>query len=417
MAELTKTEIKEIKIEQGKIDEISDDLTNQFEIIENSIIAQKNVALTKYSLNTDFKTWKEKQKIVRSQLKKDIEKSIQETQKVVDKSIKETFDSVSKVVVGIGNEKAKTVKKKVDRVNIEGIANKGIKLFANKVMSEYDKSVAKIYKLRNQEPLFDAILKQTQEGIDKAPYKIAYKNGRQVSFKSYMEMNIRTTTRQEANKFLFQASKSNGVVFYICSSFGDCADDHKDYQGKYYYDQDWPDMGYDQETSKKIKEAIARYSMVSYQSVVEKKPYLTTRPNCRHTLRPVVLTDVFENNEKEMLEKYKIEKGTFKDGNYQALQRQRAIERNLRFYKTRLETHELMKKENPDPKLLEQIDKDIKLIAEWEKEMKKLLKANDFLKRDKRRESNKILVQDAGAGYSLGLKIDGKNMYVNGKKK
>ena len=429
MAELTKTEIKEIKIEQGKIDEISDDLTNQFEIIENSIIAQKNVALTKYSLNTDFKTWKEKQKIVRSQLKKDIEKSIQETQKVVDKSIQETFDSVSKVVVGIGNEKAEAVKKKVDRVNIEGIANKGIKLFANKVMNEYDKSVAKIYKLRNQEPLFDAILKQTQEGIDKAPYKIAYKkvtivrNGREikysreVSFKSYMEMNIRTTTRQEANKFLFQASKSNGVVFYICSSFGDCADDHKHVQGKYYYDQDWPSFGYDKETSKKIKETISRYNMQSYQSVVNKAPYLTTRPNCRHTLRPVVLTDVFENNEKEMLEKYKIEKGTFKDGNYQALQRQRAIERNLRFYKSRLETHELMKKENPDPKLLKQIDKDIKLIAEWEKEMKKLLKANGFLKRDKRRESNKILVQDAGAGYSLGLKIDGKNMYVKGANK
>ena len=160
--------------------------------------------MTKYSLNTDFKTWKENQKIVRTQLKKGFEKSIKETTKVVNKSIDNAFNSLNKAIIGLGDFKAS----KVGRVNIEAVAEKGIKLFANKVMSEYDKSVAKVYKLRNQEPLFDAILKQTQEGIDKAPYKIAYRNGRQVSFKSYMEMNVRTTTRQEANNYLFQASKN-----------------------------------------------------------------------------------------------------------------------------------------------------------------------------------------------------------------
>lgn len=411
--ELSKTEIKEIKIEQNNIDELSNDLSNQFEIIEDSFIAQKNVALTKYSLNTDFKTWKENQKIVRTQLKKDFEKSIKETTKVINKSIDNTFNSLNKAIIGLGDFKPS----KVGRVNIEAVAEKGIKLFANKVMSEYDKSVAKVYKLRNQEPLFDAILKQTQEGIDKAPYKIAYRNGRQVSFKSYMEMNVRTTTRQEANNYLFQASKKNGVVFYICNSFGDCADDHKDYQGKYYFDKDWKSFGYDEETSKRIQKTIDSYEMKSYQDVVNNKPYLTTRPNCRHTLRPVVLDDVFSNTPKQMTEKYKIQKGTYKDGNYQALQRQRAIERNLRFYKTRLEEHGLMKKENPNPKINELIKNDVALIKKWNGEMQNLLENNNFLYRDKRRENNKILVQDAGAGYSLGLKIDGKYMYVKSAKK
>ena len=125
--ELTKTEIKEIKIEQNNIDELSNDLSNQFEIIEDSFIAQKNVALTKHSLNTDFKTWKEQQKIVRTQLKKDFEKSINETTKVINKSIDNTFNSLNKAIIGLGDFQTS----KVGRVNIEAVAEKGIKLFAN----------------------------------------------------------------------------------------------------------------------------------------------------------------------------------------------------------------------------------------------------------------------------------------------
>lgn len=407
---LTKTEIKEIKIEQGNLDDLSSKLANEFEIIENSFITQVNTTLMKGSMSGNFEEWKEKQKINRIRLKKDLEISKENCKKIVDKMLDKTLIDVNKAITMISDVKTE----KVDRVNIKAIANKGISLCSDQALKNFDKSVAKVYKLRNQEPLFDAILKQTEEGIDNG-LKIAYKNGRLVSFKSYMEMNVRTTTRQEANEYLFKASKSNGVVFYICSTFGDCADDHKHVQGKYFYDADWTSFGYDEETSKKIKETISKYQMMSYQDVVNNKPYLTTRPNCRHTLRPVVLDDVFSKSPKTISEEYKIIKGTYHDRNYKALQRQRYNERMIRKYKTRLENNKLLYEQNPNPKLNQLIKNDEALIKHWNQEQLKLLKKYTFLKRDRRREDNKILVQDLGAGYSLGLKISGKNMFVKGK--
>lgn len=411
--ELTKTEIKEIKIEQGKIDDLNSKLSNEFEIIENSFVVQTNTALMKNSINGDFDEWKNKQKITRNQLKKDLKVSKENCKTIVNKSLDDTLINVNTAIMGIANQKIE----KIDRVNLKAIANKGINLCSDQALKNFDKSVAKVYRLKNQMTLFDAILKQTQEGIENG-LKIAYKNGRKVSFKSYMEMNVRTTTRQEANEYLFKASKSNGVVFYIANSFGDCADDHKDYQGKYYYDKDYKSFGYDKEILKRIKDVIAKYNMRSYQDVVNNKPYLTTRPNCRHSLRPVVLDDVFNNKTPEdMMKQYNIKKGTYHTGNYKALQRQRYNERMIRKYKTRLEQDKLLYDQNPNPKLKQLIDKDNELINYWENEQNSLLSKYKFLKRDRRREDNKVLVQDLGAGYSLGLKIDGKNMYVKEKVK
>ena len=225
-------------------------------------------------------------------------------------------------------------------------------------------------------------------------------------------MNVRTTVKQEANQYLFEASKSNGVVFYICDYYGDCAKDHVDYQGRYYYDEDWQSFGYDEETSNNIQNFIDSYGMQSYQSVVNDSPYLTTRPNCRHSLRPVALEDALKYTDKKMTEKYGIRKGTYNDDNYKALQEQRKNERMIRYYKTRLEEHQQMNKQMHNPDLKVKIKKDKDLIKKWENNLEDLLSANSFLKRDKRRENNKILVNDLGAGYHMGLKVDGKNMYV-----
>lgn len=410
MAELSKTEIKQIKIEENKLDELESELSNAFEIVQNSFRVQKDVMLTKNSMSGDFDEWKKAQKINREKLKKDLQVSQVNSSKIINNAINNTINNLAQVVNNIGDV-AINLKK---QTKIEAKANKGIRLLSNQTLKDFDKSVAKVYKLRNQEPLFDAIFKQTQEGIDKG-IGITYKDGKHFSFKSYMEMNVRTTVRQEANKYLFEASKENGVVFYICSYFGDCAKDHEDYQGKYYYDEDWTSFGYDEEISKRIQDYIDSNNIESYQSVVDNEPFLTTRPNCRHSLRPVVLDDVFTHTDKQMTNEYDIRKGTYKDSNYIDLQNQRKMERNIRNYKTRLEEHKLMYKENPNPKLKTQIAKDRALIKKWEDEIDYLVNSNSLLKRDKRKENNKVLVQDLGAGYQLGLKIDGKNMYFKSK--
>lgn len=418
--ELSKTEIKEIKISQNKIDEFSDEITNASELIENSMRVIKNVALSEHTINGDFEEWKKRQKIVRINLRKELNKSVKNSQILIKKTIQNTMSNVGDIVEDMTEETKKKVKlKKTFTPKLVANAEKGIKLLGNKMLSDYDKTVANVYKLRNQEPLFESILKETQTGIDKAPTKI-YADGKEFSFKSYMEMNVRTTVRHEANELLFNASKMNGVVFYICSHFGDSAKDHSSYQGKYYFDEDWESFGYDEETSKKISSYIKSNNLLSYQSVVYQEPFLTTRPNCRHSLRPVVLTDIIEEakSANQMLGEYKLIKDTYNDKNYIDSQKQRKNERAIRFYKTRLEEHKLQAKLNPtDPTIKNLIEKDIKLIKKWQTKQVDLLNSNPILKRDKRRENNKVLVQDLGAGYQLGLKIDGKNMYVKEKVK
>ena len=416
--ELTKTEIKEIKISQNKLDEFSDEITNASEIIENSMRVIKNVALSEYTINGNFEDWKEHQKIVRVRLRKELNKSIKNSKIIIKKAIQNIMSNIGDVVENMTEETRKTIKpKKSLTIKLISNAEKGIKISANSIFKEYQNDIKNIYQLKNQKPLFESILKHTQTGIDKAPKKI-YSDDKKFSFKSYMEMNVRTTVRHEANELLFNASKMNGVVFYICSHFGDSEETHAKYQGKYYYDEDWKSFGYDEETSKKISSYIKSNNLKSYQEVVYKEPFLTTRPNCRHSFRPVVLTDIIEEGKtaNQMLGEYKLIKNTYNDKNYIDLQKQRKNERAIRFYKTRLEEHKLQAKENPtDPTIKNLNEKDIKLIKKWQTAQDDFLDSNPILKRDKRRENNKILVQDLGAGYQLGLKIDGKNMYVKEK--
>ena len=411
MDELKKQEIKEIKIEQNKIDELSTSLDRIFENVENDLIVRKNIALSKGSMSNNFNEWKKTQKTVKNEFKKEIVNSTKTIQTIVNSSI----NNLMLQLKNLGEDISKTKIEQVGKVNIVKQSNKAIRLLGQNVLNDYQKSVAKVYRLKNTDSLYDAIYKQTKEGIDNG-VGIVYRDGRKVSFKSYMEMNVRTTVRQEANQYLFQASKNNGVVFYIADFYGDCAKDHADYQGKYYYDEDWQSFGYDEETSNNIQNFIDSYGMQSYQSVVNNEPFLTTRPNCRHSLRPVVLEDALKYTDKKMTEKYGIRKGTYNDDNYKALQEQRKNERMIRYYKTRLEEHRQMNKQMNNPVLKAKIKKDKELIKKWNEKQEDLLLYNEQLKRDTRRENNKILVNDLGAGYHLGLKIDGKNMYVKKNK-
>lgn len=409
MEEIKKIEIKRLSIEQATLDDLSNAVVNASEIINASFQVLSNVALSKHSINGDYDEWKKAMKIERTKLKQEIEKSVKNSQVLMKKTLENTIKDVNIAILNIGDL---TKSSGIKTTSIIGKSDQGIRILGNKTLSEFDKKVATVYRLQNQKPLFDAILQETQTGIDEAPTKI-YSNGREVSFKSYMEMNVRTTVRQEANELLFKASKANGVVFYICSYFGDCAKDHADYQGLYYYDEDWESFGYDEKTTQQIRDFIDSNNLISYQQVIAETG-LTIRPNCRHTFRPVVLDDILEGKtEEEMLDEYGIKKGTYNDDNYIALQEQRRNERNLRFYKTRLEQHKLQAEQNPtDIKLKKMIERDQQLIQEWEEKQKLLLKEHKFLKRDKRREENKVIVQDLGAGYQLGLKIDGRDMYI-----
>ena len=255
-------------------------------------------------------------------------------------------------------------------------------------IKEYQNSKLVIKRLEKVIPLKEAIFKQTQIGIDKG--LSIRTGGRTWSYKAYMEMAVRTTIQNEIGEQQLDAGRDNGIVFYISNVFADCADDHKDYQGKKYYDKNYKTF-VSKELAIEIDKIIRQENMLSVQEVRDKKPYLTTRPNCRHTLKAISIEQALTKSSKTLVDELKIKTCSYKPKNYQELQTQRYNERMIRKYKERIEMNE---------ELGYDTTKDKRLVKVWQERQRELIKSNPNLQRDYRRESNKVLLTDLGAKYN-----------------
>lgn len=108
-----------------------------------------------------------------------------------------------------------------------------------------------------------------------------------------------------------RVKKRDNLIFFLCSFHEDSASDHEDYQGKIYIDSDY-------KKKIKIKELLSQIELYIYynntpsiQSVVFDKPYLITRPNCRHFIKAIDTNRVLTHNVGNILLE---EKMYFKEG-------------------------------------------------------------------------------------------------------
>jgi len=276
---------------------------------------------------------------------------------------------------------------KTDLNKISKNSKRGTELLIKSAEKYHDKASKNIIRLSRTIPLKEAIFKQTQIGINEG-LKITYKNGRQMGYKEYMEMNVRTTVQQEISASQLSAGGQAGVVFYITNHFADCADDHKAFQGKMYYDSRWKTFGYEKSDIQKI---IDSKNMKSVQSVRDGKPYLTTRPNCRHTFTAISLEQAGGSN-KAVIDKLKLSSGSYRDKNYDDSQKLRYNERQIRFYKNRMEQNKLLGDIVPPGVIAH----DRVLISKWQKAQRSLTDSNPALSRDYRRETQKVLLYNLG---------------------
>jgi hypothetical protein len=92
------------------------------------------------------------------------------------------------------------------------------------------------------------------------------------------------------------------VVFYLCTYHEKAGKDHKDYQGKIYVDRYWKSsllqghghgLGWLEEP---IRSYIKNHGILTVQDVTNGKPYLITRPYCRHKLIPLNTWDVLTSS-------------------------------------------------------------------------------------------------------------------------
>lgn len=261
---------------------------------------------------------------------------------------------------------------------------------------------ATMFGLENVENLYKQITKSIDVHGVRDNLKVTYKNGRSVDWKVYMEMNVRTTMSNEITDLQVKSGTKSKVVFWLCSQHSSCADDHIDYQGKLYFDANYRSFNIPNELLQKISAFISANKLLSIQAVKDNKPYLTTRPNCRHYFQPVSTTQALGTSTTKLLNELSMNKGKGDSEHYDALVTQRYNERQIRKWKKQMQKYEMENKVNPNDELTQKrlrYSKD--KIKEWQATQRQHLKQNDYLERDYNRESNEILVNDLGYKFRL----------------
>ena len=404
---------------KNSIDDISAIINEKLNMIYDTAITKANLKLLN-NYKDDPKKWKAKQLSDVSNLKREVSN-------LVKKEVKPLFSTIDRaflllVAVSSGTFKGMDdINAKEIKVDMLDDFQKQVNKFKKQVAKDLNRlpnmigkmQVENVYTISRSlgkdpriKTLYDGILKQTEQGIENSP-KVVYSNNRQVSFTSYMDMNVRTTLQQVGNEMQEQAGRNAGLIFWICSSHGDCANDHADFQGKVYIDEDWASM-VGQKDYDRVYDYIIANRIQTKQDIENEEPYLCTRPNCRHYFMPVSIEEVLGNSTKELLKDKHMIKGSYDSEKYQNLQRQRYEERNIRKYKQRLEQNELALKKMPvgeeKDKLEKLIQKDKRLVREHQGKVRTLVKQNPYLDRDYDRENPRIVPSDLGVRFNLKYK-------------
>lgn len=198
----------------------------------------------------------------------------------------------------------------------------------------YRQLTAKIYaETKSTTKTLQEIISLNQKGITNVGV-VEYDDGSKRTYDSYMEMKVRTDIHHDIAENMIKSGAATGIAFYLCSYYGDCAEDHADYQGKIYIDENWRSI-IPEDKHSAVEDYIDANKILTMQEVMDDKPYLTTRPNCRHFFQ-AISTDVAlgltsEKELNEQREKMGINaNGKYDPDNYKALQQQRAYERQIR---------------------------------------------------------------------------------------
>ena len=417
---------------KDSIDDISAIINEKINEIYATAVTKANLRLLNYYKEEPSK-WSKKQL-------NDINTLKREVSNLVKKEVKPLFSTIERSFL-LATAIASGTFRGIDDLNAKEIKvemNKGFEKQLNKLKKQVAKDINKIptaignmqrnniYKIKTSvgkdprlQTLYDGILKQTELGMENAP-KVTYNDGRferfedgkhihgrQVSFTSYMDMNVRTTMQHIVNEMQEEAGKDAGLIFWICSSHGDSEPIHAEFQGLIYVDEKWEDM-IDKADYDRVNNYIISNDIKTKQEVENGFPYLCTRPNCRHYFMPLSIEEVLGNSTDKLLKDKNMVKGEYDSQKYQDLQKQRYEERTIRKYKQRQEQNELALKKMPNgeekDKLEKQLMRDKQLVKNHQAKVRTLVKEKPYLDRDYDRENPRIVKRDLGVRFNLKYK-------------
>ncbi len=260
----------------------------------------------------------------------------------------------------------------------------------------------KVIRQERVKAIVDGISAQINKptGALNSPPNVVYSNGRQVSFRTYMEMSSRTAIQSLATEKLEQSTDQLGIIFFLASEHSDCADDHRDYQGKIYVKRNWQTIIKQAELIPRIREFINSKQLMFFEDVIEKPIWFTKRPNCRHRLVPITIKQAL-GNITELKQTLKTKKpGDYSKKNvkenYEALKQQRKNERKIRHWKDVKDNNMVLYERTKDINVLKEIKRADYFIKQYQAKQRELLQSTPALVREYAREDNVRMAKDLG---------------------
>ena len=265
------------------------------------------------------------------------------------------------------------------------------------------KTANRLVKIDSDNAIKDYLFKITGNQLIEEQ-KVTYKNGRKIGYKEYVEMATRTRVQHQLLEQEKEFGEMTQQLFYISDTYTDCANDHIEYQGKIYYDEKvWRGIKKDNPHYDELESAV-RKAKDSVENVTQNRPWLCTRPNCRHRLIPIPIDDVIDLSDNDILRKNKAFKGNYSKSevkrNYDDTQRQRKIEHAIRQAKVKHEIMERAYRKTKDEDYLKAMNRNAFVIRNNQAKMRALISSNSNLKRDYRRENPYHLQKDLGVAYN-----------------
>lgn len=143
---------------------------------------------------------------------------------------------------------------------------------------------------------------------------------------------------------------------WLCSSHGDPAEGHREWQGRYYYDEGAP---------RDVIEWAESRGMRSYQWVMWAPVYMVTRPNCRHYFAPFTREYAESHTAGEAAKANGLHRDIGARGDRQTLPPHSGYGQRQRVYSERLRIHEAEYMAFPTKELEGLIEKDRQLLSVW----------------------------------------------------
>lgn len=111
------------------------------------------------------------------------------------------------------------------------------------------------------------------------------------------------STRIEVKKDAVRRALDRGFIFFICTTHPNSASDHRDLQGKIYVDKNWRSR-VKPELWLSVLSYIELRHIMTVQEVMGKPYWLTTRPYCRHRLKPIPIRAVLDTPQNLLVQTY-----------------------------------------------------------------------------------------------------------------